>query len=73
MREALAQDTKEFDPRHFLKPSIKYMQKICSDRYQQFGCAGQGTKIKQMTLDDFAAKYAKGELNAVTKKSPVTV
>lgn len=73
VREALAQDTKEFDPRHFLKPSIKYMQKICSDRYQQFGCAGQGTKIKQMTLDDFAAKYAKGELNAVTKKSPVTV
>jgi len=42
--------------------------KVCSDRYQQFGCAGQGTKIKQMTLDDFAAKYAKGELNAVTKK-----
>ena len=72
VREALAQDTKEFDPRHFLKPSIKYMQRICSDRYQQFGSAGQGTKIKQMTLDDFAAKYAKGELNAVTKKA-VTV
>ena len=72
VREALAQDTKEFDPRHFLKPSIKYMQRICGDRYQQFGSAGQGTKIKQMTLDDFAAKYAKGELNAVTKKA-VTV
>ena len=67
VREALAKDTKEFDPRHFLKPSIKYMQKVCGDRYQQFGSAGQGSKIKQVTLDDFAAKYAKGALKAVTK------
>jgi fructose-bisphosphate aldolase class II len=69
VREALAANPKEFDPRHFLKPSIKYMQKVCGDRYQQFGAAGHGTKIKQISLDDFAAKYAKGELNAVTKKA----
>lgn len=69
VREALAKDTKEFDPRHFLKPSIKYMQRVCGDRYQQFGSAGQGSKIKQVTLDDFAAKYAKGELKAVTKST----
>lgn len=67
VREALAANPKEFDPRHFLKPSIKYMQKVCSDRYQQFGSAGNASKIKQISLDDFAAKYAKGELNAVTK------
>jgi len=67
VREALAANPKEFDPRHFLKPSIKYMQKVCSDRYQQFGAAGNASKIKQISLDDFAAKYAKGELNAVTK------
>ena len=72
VREALSKDPKEFDPRHFLKPSIKYMQKVCGDRYQQFGSAGQGSKIKQVTLDDFAAKYAKGELKAVTKTA-VTV
>jgi fructose-bisphosphate aldolase class II len=72
VREALAKDTKEFDPRHFLKPSIKYMQKVCADRYDAFAAAGQGTKIKQVTLDDFAAKYAKGELSAITKKA-VTV
>lgn len=67
VREALAQDAKEFDPRHFLKPSIKYMQKVCSDRYEAFGTAGQASSIKQVSLDDFAARYAKGELNAVTK------
>lgn len=67
VREALAKDTKEFDPRHFLKPSIKYMQKVCAERYQQFGTAGNGSKMKQQSLDDFAAKYAKGELAALTK------
>ncbi len=69
VREALAADPKEFDPRHFLKPSIKYMQKVCAERYQQFGTAGNASKIKQVSLEIFAAKYAKGELSAVTKKT----
>ncbi len=69
VREALFAKPDEFDPRHFLKPSIKYMQKVCSDRYNSFGCAGNGTKIKQVSLDDFAAKYAKGELSSTTKKT----
>ncbi|MFP5274567.1 class II fructose-bisphosphate aldolase [Coleofasciculus sp.] len=69
IREAAAKDPKNFDPRHFMKPSIKYMKQVCSDRYQQFGTAGNASKIKQMTLDEFAAKYAKGELSAVTKET----
>ncbi|MBW4441600.1 MAG: fructose-bisphosphate aldolase class II [Plectolyngbya sp. WJT66-NPBG17] len=68
VREALMQNSKEFDPRHFLKPSIKYMQKVCADRYTQFNAAGQASKIKQQSMEIFAAKYKKGELNAVTKK-----
>lgn len=71
VREALALAPKEFDPRHFLKPSIKYMQKVCADRYQQFGAAGNASKIKQLSLDDYAAKYAKGELKQVTQKTVV--
>ncbi|MCT7972247.1 class II fructose-bisphosphate aldolase [Laspinema olomoucense] len=69
VREALAQNTKEFDPRHFLKPSIQYMQKVCAERYEAFGTAGNASKIKQVNLDDFAAKYAKGELSATIKKA----
>ncbi len=69
VREALAKDPKEFDPRHFLKPSIKYMQKVCAERYQQFETAGNASKIKQVSLDEFAAKYAKGELSAAIKKT----
>jgi fructose-bisphosphate aldolase class II len=60
VREALAKNPAEFDPRHFLKPSIKYMQRVCGDRYTQFGTAGNASKIKAVSLDDFAAKYAKG-------------
>ena len=69
IREAAAKDPSNFDPRHFMKPSIKYMKKVCLERYQQFGTAGNASKIKQLSLDDYAAKYAKGELGAVTKKA----
>ncbi|BAZ67710.1 MAG: fructose-bisphosphate aldolase class II [Pelatocladus maniniholoensis HA4357-MV3] len=69
VREALAANSKEFDPRHFLKPSIKYMQKVCAERYQQFETAGNASKIKQVSLEEFAAKYAKGELSATIKKT----
>ncbi|MGA1625557.1 MAG: class II fructose-bisphosphate aldolase, partial [Prochlorothrix sp.] len=67
VREALAAAPKEFDPRHFLKPSIKYMQKVCAERYGAFGCAGHGTSIKQVPLNVFAPKYTTGELAAKTK------
>ncbi len=66
IREAAAKDPSNFDPRHFLKPSIKYMKQVCMERYQQFWTAGNASKIKQMSLDDYAAKYAKGELKAKT-------
>jgi fructose-bisphosphate aldolase class II len=65
VREALAAKPSEFDPRHFLKPSIKYMQKVCADRYQEFWCAGNASKIKQVSVEEFARMYAKGELKQV--------
>ncbi|NEO58275.1 MAG: fructose-bisphosphate aldolase class II [Okeania sp. SIO3B5] len=69
IREAAAKDPSNFDPRHFMKPSIKYMKQVCADRYQQFSTAGNASKIKVQTLDEFAAKYASGELAATTKKA----
>ena len=69
IREAAAKDPSNFDPRHFLKPSMKYMKQVCSDRYTQFWAAGNASKIKQIALDDFATKYASGELAASTKKT----
>ena len=69
IREAAAKDPSNFDPRHFMKPSMKYMQQVCADRYQQFWTAGNASKIKQVSLDEYAAKYAKGELSSTSKKT----
>lgn len=69
VREALASGAKEFDPRYFLKPSIKYMQKVCADRYSQFDTAGNASKIKQASTDIFAVKYKAGELDQVVKSA----
>ncbi|NET31116.1 MAG: fructose-bisphosphate aldolase class II [Cyanothece sp. SIO1E1] len=69
IREAAFKDPSNFDPRHFMKPSMKYMQQVCSARYDAFGTAGNATKIKQESLDIYAMKYAKGELDAATKKT----
>ncbi|MGF1494800.1 MAG: class II fructose-bisphosphate aldolase [Microcoleaceae cyanobacterium] len=69
IRKAAMDDPSNFDPRHFLKPSIKMMQQVCGDRYQQFGTAGNASKIKAQSLDEFAAKYASGELSASVKSA----
>jgi fructose-bisphosphate aldolase class II len=69
VRKALMEAPAEFDPRHFLKPSIKAMQKVCADRYVSFGSAGQASKIKYTTLDLYSIKYKKGELTQVTRQS----
>jgi len=68
IREAAVKDPANFDPRHFLKPSIAYMKTVCLRRYEAFGTAGNASKIKQVSLDDYAAKYAKGELSTSNKK-----
>ncbi len=69
IREAAFKDPSNFDPRHFLKPSIAYMKKVCLRRYESFGTAGNASKIKQQSLDVYAVKYAKGELDASTRKA----
>ena len=40
---------------------------ICKARYLEFGCEGQGAKIKGTSLQVMAGKYAKGELAQLVK------
>ena len=35
---------------------------VCKQRYLEFGCEGQGAKVKGIPLSVMAEKYAKGEL-----------
>ena len=65
VRKFMNENKSHFDPRDFLKPARAAAKEICKQRYQQFGCAGQGSKIKSVNLSVMAAKYANGELRAV--------
>ncbi|WP_417657938.1 class II fructose-bisphosphate aldolase [Pseudidiomarina aestuarii] len=67
IRRHLAQNTSNFDPRKFLKASTDAMYEICKARYEAFGCAGQASKIKALSLEEMFKRYEKGELNAQVK------
>jgi len=62
IRKYLAQNPDKFDPRDYLKPAREAAKAICRERYLQFGCEGQGAKIKPQSLAVVAAKYDSGEL-----------
>lgn len=62
VRQFLAENPDKFDAREWLKPARAAAQAICKQRYLQFGCEGQGAKIKGHSLSVMASKYAKGEL-----------
>ena len=67
VRKFMNENKSHFDPRDFLKPARAAAKEICKQRYQEFGCAGQGSKIKPITLSVMATKYAKGELKQLVK------
>ena len=59
IRKVFSETPEKFDPRDYLKPAREAMKKVCVDRMVAFGQAGQAGKIKQITLVDMAARYAK--------------
>ncbi|GAB4510707.1 MAG: fructose-bisphosphate aldolase class II [Sulfuricaulis sp.] len=63
VRKFLAENKKEFDPRKWLAASTKGMKEICKARYEAFGCSGQASKIKVLSLEAMTARYIKGELD----------
>ena len=63
VRKFLAEHPAEFDPRKFLKASMEAMADICTTRYEAFGCAGMGSKIKPKSLQAMYKAYQSGELD----------
>ena len=61
IRKYLHEHKSAFDPRDYLKPAREAAKLICTARYQQFGSAGMGSKIKPLPLDVVATKYRSGE------------
>ncbi|HUN92479.1 MAG TPA: class II fructose-bisphosphate aldolase [Burkholderiaceae bacterium] len=62
VRRYLAQNPSKFDPRDFLKPAREAARLLCKQRYEQFGCAGQGSRISVVPLDGMAKRYRAGDL-----------
>ncbi|PUE27692.1 fructose-1,6-bisphosphate aldolase [Limnohabitans sp. JirII-29] len=67
VRKFQAENPDKFDMREWMKPAREAAKAICKQRYIEFGCEGQGSKIKGATLAIMAAKYAKGELAQLVK------
>lgn len=59
IRKLFAEKPDKFDPRDYMKPAREAMAQVCKDRMIAFGQAGWADKIKQITLVDMAARYAK--------------
>ena len=67
IRRFMAENPKEFDPRKYLGETKKAMKAICKARYEAFGCAGQASKIKPLSMGKMATRYTSGELNPIIK------
>jgi fructose-bisphosphate aldolase, class II len=63
MRKVAVTRPEEFDPRKFLIPAMDAVTELCRLRYEQFGSAGQASKITPVSLSDMAARYRAGSLD----------
>lgn len=57
MRQLLATQPAEFDPRKALIAARQAAQDICVACFEAFGCAGQAAKIKPLALESMAHRY----------------
>lgn len=62
IRRFLVEHPEKFDPREYLKKARQAAYELCKTRYLEFGCEGQGARIKPLSLSVMAAKYDAGEL-----------
>ena len=67
VRKFQAENPDKFDMREWMKPAREAAKAICKQRYLEFGCEGQGGKVKGATLVDMAGKYTRGELAQIVQ------
>jgi len=63
IRRVATEQPAEFDPRAFLKPAMAALEKLCAERFEAFGAAGQAPRIKPVPLAEMARRYARGEFD----------
>jgi fructose-bisphosphate aldolase class II len=65
VRKFLAENPDKFDAREWLKPAREAAKQVCKARYLQFGCEGQGARVKPQGVQIMATQYARGALAQV--------
>lgn len=68
-RRVAATRPREFDPRKFLKPAMEALTRLCRERFEAFGTAGNAARITPIPLDEMAKRYASGALSPATPTS----
>jgi fructose-bisphosphate aldolase class II len=67
IRQFFVENPEKFDPREYLKPAMQAAKAICVARFEQFGCAGQASKIKATDLTTIAGLYTSGKLQQIVQ------
>jgi len=62
-RKVASEKRSEFDPRKFLAPSLDSMMALCKRRFEEFGTAGNASKITTVSLAEMAKRYRSGALD----------
>ena len=63
IRRKMVEQPDEFDPRAFLKAAVVAASAVCKARFEAFGCAGQASRIKVVSLHQMAEGYRSGTIN----------
>ncbi|PTQ90793.1 class II fructose-bisphosphate aldolase [Agitococcus lubricus] len=59
IRQFMAKNPAEFDPRKYLAKTVTAMRDICIARYEAFGTAGNASKIHPISLEKMVSRYSK--------------
>ena len=57
IRQFMAENPAEFDPRKYFAKTVDSMKQICIDRYEAFGTAGNADKIRPISLEKMVDRY----------------
>ncbi len=63
MRRFARENRANFDPRAFILAGMAELETLVRDRFERFGTAGHGRRIKPIPLADMARRYADGNLD----------
>ncbi|MCF8999095.1 class II fructose-bisphosphate aldolase [Acinetobacter nectaris] len=57
IRQFIAENPAEFDPRKYFAKTIDAMKEVCISRYEAFGTAGNASKIGPISLEKMVERY----------------